>query len=242
MKTALCGLSARVSREALDSIPRPQEFLSPTPYTLTSMKIQAVEQQQPVLRPAPRKTAVAGAAEPQDGYTASALPEKPAIDKADLKQALGNFPTGVTVVTTGQGDARHGMTASSFNSVSLDPPLVLFSAGNDSSTLKELEKNGTFAINLLAADQGEVCYKFAKGTQTERFQGLDTRAAGTTGSPLLPGTLGHFDCEVHQIVPAGDHSIVIGRVVGLEHSQNGEPLTFWGGKLQITEGWARRAK
>lgn len=177
----------------------------------------------------------------EDGFTQStSVAAPPSIDKAELRQALGNFPTGVTVVTSGQGEKRHGMTASSFNSVSLDPPLVLFSAGNDSSTLAALQENGTFAINVLAADQSEVCYKFARGTQAERFAGLELRESPGTGSPLLPGVLGHFDCEVHQIVPAGDHSIVIGRVVRLEQSRQGQPLAFWGGKLQSTEGWARR--
>ena len=199
----------------------------------------------PPLRVAHRKAAAESvSAELQDGFVgslAAAPPEPPAPDPASLRQALGNFPTGVTVITTGEGLQRHGMTASSFNSVSLDPPLVLFSAGNESGTLAALQENGTFTINLLAADQTDLCFRFSKGTPSERFQGLDTRAAASTGSPVLPGTLGHFDCQVHQIVPAGDHCIVIGRVVGMEQSLGGQPLTFWGGKLQNTEGWARRS-
>ena len=164
----------------------------------------------------------------------------PAVDSGALRKALGSFPTGVTVITTGEGDQRHGMTASSFNSVSLDPPLVLFSAGSQSGTLAALRENGSFAINLLAGDQSDLCYRFAKGTPAQRFEGLETRPAAATGSPVLKGSLGHFDCEVHQIVPAGDHCIVIGRVVSMEQTDAGEPLTFWGGKLQSTAGWVRK--
>ena len=169
--------------------------------------------------------------------SAAATPE---VDSGALRKALGGFPTGVTVITTGEGDQRHGMTASSFNSVSLDPPLVLFSAGSQSGTLAALRENGSFAINLLASDQSDLCYRFAKGTPAQRFEGLETRPAAATGSPVLKGSLGHFDCEVHQIVPAGDHCIVIGRVVSMEQTDAGEPLTFWGGKLQSTAGWVRK--
>jgi 3-hydroxy-9,10-secoandrosta-1,3,5(10)-triene-9,17-dione monooxygenase reductase component len=176
---------------------------------------------------------------PVDGYAGPVPDQPPVIDQAGFRKALGNFPTGVTVITTGTGEDKRGMTASSFNSVSLDPPLVLFSASNNSGTLAELKKNGGFVVNLLASNQTDVCYRFARGSHQERFANLETDTSSVTGSPLLRGTLGHFDCRVETIVPAGDHHIIIGRVVDLHNAQQGLPLTTWTSKMQNVDDWAR---
>lgn len=158
------------------------------------------------------------------------------FDSKEFRNAAGRYATGVAVITVGDESERNGMTVNSFTSVSLDPPLISFCPKNESKTLEQIEERGTFAVNVLAADQGELCYQFAGKGDGQKFDGVATHPGDTTGAPLIDGALTQMECEVHSIVPAGDHQIVIGRVVDLEASkQMSEPLLFWSGKVQKSD-------
>ncbi|RWM07158.1 MAG: flavin reductase family protein [Mesorhizobium sp.] len=143
-----------------------------------------------------------------------------------LRNAFGRFATGVTVVTTGTADGPVAITANSFSSVSLDPPLVLWSIGRHSRRFDAFANAAYYAIHVLADDQIELCWRFSKsGTD---FAGLELTWNGH-GVPLLPRALARFECSVADRFPAGDHMILLGRVLELE-TQEGLPLLFAGGK------------
>ena len=149
------------------------------------------------------------------------------IDTQDLRRAFGSFATGVTVVTTLNEDGEPvGFTANSFASVSLDPPLLLVCLAHGMRSFPIFKDTRTFAVNILADDQQDVSSTFAsKGI--DKFSNIRWHG-GTTGSPLLAGVVAWFDCEAHQRVEAGDHTILIGRVVDYGHESRA-PLGFCGG-------------
>lgn len=132
-------------------------------------------------------------------------------DPRELRNAFGTFATGVTVVTTvdAEGSPR-GFTANSFSSVSLDPPLVSVCIANRAGSFPAFSACRNFAVNILSDAQEEVSNAFASPTG-RRFEAVSWHS-GTTGSPLLAGTVAWFDCETHDTVQAGDHLILIGRV------------------------------
>ena len=149
------------------------------------------------------------------------------FDSAKYRQVLGHFPTGVTVVTAASDEGPTGMAVGSFASVSLEPPLVAFFPGKGSASWPLIESAGAFCVNVLAADQEEVCRRFAsKGG--DKFAGLGWRPA-PSGAPLLDGVLAWIDCDIDSVVEAGDHFCVIGRVRELEVSHDGAPLVFFRG-------------
>ncbi len=151
----------------------------------------------------------------------------PAADPKDLRRAFATFATGVTVVTTRDAAGSPiGFTANSFSSVSLEPALVSVCAGTHMRSFAAFSAADTFAINILAEDQQELASTFAS-------RGVDKFAksrwsSGTTGSPLLEGVVAWFDCRVHELVSAGDHVILIGRVVNYAYNDRA-PLGFCGG-------------
>lgn len=149
------------------------------------------------------------------------------IDPAEFRQVMGHWLTGVTVITAGDGGEPIGMAANSFTSVSLDPPLVLFCAGKSSSTWPRIEASGAFAVNLLAGDQEEVSRLMAT-KDADRFASVGYRP-GVTGSPILNGTLAYLDCQIEAKHDAGDHVLVVGRVVDLGVHHEGAPLAFFRG-------------
>lgn len=157
----------------------------------------------------------------------------PTFTQRDYRDCMGTFATGVAVITAGDGLERTGMTVNSITSVSLDPPLLLFCPRNGSHTLAVLREKGTFAVNFLAADQGELCGRFARPCDGDRFEGVSCEAGSCTGAPLLEGSLARLECQVTDIHPGGDHAIVVGRVVGLDSNPEAkEPLLFWAGKIR----------
>ena len=127
---------------------------------------------------------------------------------------LGRFASGVTVVTAISGGAPVGMTCQSFSSVSLDPPLVLFVPAKTSRAWPVIQRSGQFCVNFLAADQAELSNQMAS-RGADKFAGVDWTPARETGSPILDGTLGYVDCQIHTVHEAGDHYVVIGRVLDL---------------------------
>jgi len=141
------------------------------------------------------------------------------FDTTQFKQALSRFPTGVSVITTQQGgDANPaewghsfvGLTASSFNSVSLTPPLVVWSLGLSSRTVPSFQKASHYVINVLSDQQLAVCQQFAFG-QGDRFNGIDYEL-GATGLPVIKGALAWFECRNRSQYPEGDHIIFVGEV------------------------------
>jgi len=159
-----------------------------------------------------------GAAEPKGRSMTSTF------DAADFRKALGAYPTGVTIVTTLSADGvPRGLTANSFTSVSLDPPLVLVCLGKSTSSHAVFTATDRFAVNVLAEDQRAVSSLFASKSPDKFAQAA--WHAGDTGAPLIDGAAANFDCRVHQQVDAGDHTILIGRVVAVDH-QPQRPLGY----------------
>lgn len=137
------------------------------------------------------------------------------LDPRAFRRALGNFATGVTVVTaTAPNGTRVGMTANSFNSVSLDPPLVLWSIDKRSGSYPVFEQASHFAINVLAADQVDISNRFARPSE-DKFVGLDVNI-GAGNAPILADCAARFQCEKYQQIDGGDHWILIGKVVAFD--------------------------
>jgi len=145
-----------------------------------------------------------------------------------LRTVLGNFPTGVVVVTALDAQRQPvGMSAGTFTSVSLDPPLVAFLAALTSTSFPRIRASGSFCINVLSADQEPVCRSFA-ASGSDKFAGIGWHPAGS-GSPLLDGVVAWMDCDIDTIHRAGDHDIVIGRVRELDVASGELPLLFFRG-------------
>lgn len=139
-----------------------------------------------------------------------------------LRDALGRFATGVTVVTCTGPAGPVGITANSFASVSLDPPLVLWSIARGSSRFAAFAGAKGFAIHVLAEDERDLAARFAKAGST--FDGLSV-TPGRGGAPLIAGTLARFDCGLHSAIDGGDHLVMVGRVLGASY-RDGAPLVF----------------
>jgi 3-hydroxy-9,10-secoandrosta-1,3,5(10)-triene-9,17-dione monooxygenase reductase component len=149
-------------------------------------------------------------------------------DIATYRTVLGHFATGVTLITAMDGDEPVGMACNSFTSVSLDPPLVLFCAAKASSTWPKIQPAQRFAANILSEDDEELCRLFAtKGA--DRFKHIAWSDESRTGSPLIHDALAFVDCETVAEHDAGDHVIVVGRVVELGYASEGKPLLFYRG-------------
>lgn len=159
-----------------------------------------------------------------------------AIDPQAFRAALGSFVTGVTIVTASDGSGHDvGVTANSFNSVSLEPPMVLWSLARKSSSLAAFEAASHFAVHVLAADQEDLSNRFAKSGE-DKFAGLDPmRGAG--GAPLLAGAAAQFQCRTAFRHDGGDHVIFVGEVVEFDRSGKA-PLVFHGGRYALA---ARKA-
>ncbi|MBS3979430.1 MAG: flavin reductase family protein [Rhodobacteraceae bacterium] len=145
------------------------------------------------------------------------------------RSVMGCFPTGVTVITvSAAGGARVGVTASSFNTVSMDPPLILWSLSLRAPSLTTFRSVPHFAVNVLAEGQDALARHFARPSE-DKFAGIATRP-GLTGAPLIEGALAHIECRVAQRYAGGDHEIMLGEVVALSQGE-GEPLVFRGGRF-----------
>lgn len=160
--------------------------------------------------------------------SAQALP--PSFSPADFRAALGMFATGVTIVTarTVEGELV-GLTANSFNSVSIDPPLVLWSLSNRAASLAVFSTGSHYAINILSTDQKDLATQFAS-KQTDRWAGAGY-TLGTGGAPLLDGAVAQFECFNRSRYEEGDHVIFVGQVERCTHRAGAAPLLFHGGKF-----------
>jgi len=147
-----------------------------------------------------------------------------------FRLAAGRFASGVTVVTTRNGDYLYGITATSFVSLSLNPLLVTVSINLHSPILDEIRSSGAFAVNVLASDQQEVSTHFAtrgRGRAEGRFDGVET-SDEQTGAPIITGSLSWFDCRLYTTLEGGDHVILVGEVMAAG-GKGGEPLLYWSG-------------
>jgi 3-hydroxy-9,10-secoandrosta-1,3,5(10)-triene-9,17-dione monooxygenase reductase component len=144
-----------------------------------------------------------------------------------MRTVLGHFATGITIVTATDAGAPVGMACNSFTSVSLEPPLVLFCAAKSSTTWPRIQAAGKWAANILGEDDEEVSRLFAQ-KDAERFAHMTFRP-GQSGAPILDRTLAFVDCETDAEHDAGDHVIVVGRVLELGYQSEGKPLLFYRG-------------
>lgn len=153
----------------------------------------------------------------------------PEFDIQHFRKALSQFATGVTVITTRLEDGSFlGLTASSFNSVSLDPPLVLWSLAQTANSLPVFSGNSHYVINILSAEQGPLAERFARRIEN-RFEGVDFTLS-YTGLPVLKGAAAWFECHNRSRYPEGDHVIFVGEVERCSFDTQA-PLIFHGGRL-----------
>ena len=141
-----------------------------------------------------------------------------------LRDALSCFATGVAIVTTHDGAQNIGMTCSTFNSVSLDPPLVLWNLQRHVESAGAFLGSDGYTVSVLSAQQTNLAMHFSQGSQQERFAAIDAEDA-PSGRVIIPGCVAWFDCNLHQAVSAGDHEIMLGKVEAFEH-YSGEGLIF----------------
>ncbi|MEE1835256.1 flavin reductase family protein [Streptomyces sp. SP17KL33] len=202
--------------------------------------------------------------------------ERAPVDQAEFRRVLGNFATGVTVITApgaqraaealpesgtpaesvapaasvapaksgilaeSEAPAESGIPAvpppaagfacQSFSALSLDPPLVVFMVGRTSTTWPRIARAGVFCVNVLGAEQGELCRRFAV-SGADKFAGVAHTPAPATGSPRLTGAPAWIDCTIHAVHPGGDHLIVVGRVEALGTDTEATPLLFHRGRF-----------
>lgn len=142
-----------------------------------------------------------------------------------FKDIMGNYPTGVTIITTTAGSGVPvGLTVNSFASVSLDPLMLLWSIDHRVSSLKEFTEGGKFAVHVLAENQTEICKTFASSHE-DRFSVCEWTQSDN-GLPIIEGAFGVFECELFKAVEAGDHTILIGNVVDLKVDITKDPMLY----------------
>lgn len=149
------------------------------------------------------------------------------VDSTLFREVLGRFPTGVVVVTALDGDEPLGMVVGSFTSVSLDPALVAYLPTRTSNSYARLKKLSSFCVNVLSVEQESLCRQFSM-RGVDKYAGVNWRSA-PSGSPILTEAVAWIDCDVEQVVEAGDHDIVIGRVRDLGQGAETLPLLFFQG-------------
>jgi flavin reductase (DIM6/NTAB) family NADH-FMN oxidoreductase RutF len=155
-----------------------------------------------------------------------------------FRQAAGRFASGVTVVTTRASEGAYGVTVSSFASLSLNPLLVTVSINRSSRLLDHVRSAQAFAVSVLASDQQQVARYFAASGRSPEPHGFSTvpTTVQQTGAPIIEGCLSWFDCTLEDILPGGDHEILVGRVAAAG-GRTGEPLVYWAGEYRaLTAG------
>jgi 3-hydroxy-9,10-secoandrosta-1,3,5(10)-triene-9,17-dione monooxygenase reductase component len=151
-------------------------------------------------------------------------PERVTITSDLMRRTMGCFATGVVIITAMGPDEPVGMAVNSFVSVSLDPPLVMFCAGRTSTTWPSIKRAGHFCANVLTAAQERLARRFA--ARGDRYAGV-SYAHGVSGAPILDGVHAYADCEITDQHHAGDHLLVIGRVLDLHSEPGSAPLLFY---------------
>ncbi len=164
------------------------------------------------------------------------------VDPKAFKSALGAFASGVTVVTVSTDEGDHGMTASAFTSLSLEPPLVLVCIQNGNRAYDLIDDKGSFAISILSREQETLSNRFAGGLvdangqwqpwpeDRDKFDDLSFERGETSGAPLLGGALANLDCSLEALLPGGDHGIFVGRVEQIRTGEGTSPLLYHRGR------------
>ena len=150
------------------------------------------------------------------------------VNADEFRAAMRRWATGVTIVTAQYGTVRHGMTVSSFTSISLEPPLVVVSLEHTASTTQLIQSSGAFGVSILADDQQVISDRFAGRIVevSDKFAGLEWTGL-ITGAPLLVDALAGFDCRVMSSHTVGTHILFIGEVLALRSSSNSNPLIYF---------------
>ncbi|WP_137387607.1 flavin reductase family protein [Rhodoligotrophos defluvii] len=170
--------------------------------------------------------------------SATAQNYQPELDPRELRRAFGSYVTGITIITTwGDDGSPRGMTANSFTSVSLDPPLLLVCVGKSASSYPAFRKATVFGVNLLHEGQKDISSLFASKV-TDKFAGVG-HGPVHTGAPILKDCLTWFDCTVHERIDAGDHMILIGRIHAFE-TRPAMPLGFYSGRYMSVDPTLRQ--
>lgn len=151
------------------------------------------------------------------------------IDSSDFRRVLGNYPTGVCVITAvGEEGAHAAMVVGTFTSVSLDPPLVGFFPDKRSSSWPLIERAGRFCVNVLASDQRDLCRQMAVSGK-DKFANVSFDISAH-GSPRLADAVAWIDCDLHNVVETGDHYLVLGHVLAMEVVRDTDPMLFFRGR------------
>ena len=157
-------------------------------------------------------------------------PALPAVGERDFRRTLGLFATGITVVTARNRLDIHAMTANSFTSVSLEPPLVVVCVHQGSRLQWLIRRAGTFALSVLAADQEPTARHFAdrrRPAGLAQLGSVDWFSGPVTGAPLLGGCLAWLECTLHDAIASGDHEVLVGQVQWVARSERWDPLLFF---------------
>jgi 3-hydroxy-9,10-secoandrosta-1,3,5(10)-triene-9,17-dione monooxygenase reductase component len=153
------------------------------------------------------------------------------VDPALFRHALSHFCTGVTVMAGLDGDEPVGLACQSFSSLSLDPPLVLFCPGRNSTSWPRIRAGGRFAVNVLAEDQQKICMAFGSPTGA-KFTSTPWRTTDG-GAVVIGGVLAWLDCTIEAVHDGGDHEIVVGRVQELRVERDHRPLLYFRGRYVL---------
>jgi flavin reductase (DIM6/NTAB) family NADH-FMN oxidoreductase RutF len=146
------------------------------------------------------------------------------LDQARFREVLGHFATGVTIVTASEDGEPVGFSCQAFAALSLDPPMVILAPAKSSTSWPRIAEAGAFAVNILAEHQEAICRNFAV-SGADKFDGV-AWTAGTTGAPIIKGSLATIECTLGAIYEGGDHELVTGHVVAMEVG-SGSPLLFY---------------
>src|SRR5882757_5035925 len=175
---------------------------------------------------------------PAEADPRAARPRGAPSDPAQLRSVFGRFATGITVVTAGGQSTPRGMTANSFTSVSLEPPLVLVCVLREAAMHEAILECGSFAVSVLAAHQEPVARHFANRGRPrgdQEFSVVHSVPGACTGAPVLSGALAWLECGLHAVYDGGDHSIFLGEVLDLGRSPGEDALLFYGGDFHRLE-------
>lgn len=153
-----------------------------------------------------------------------------ALKHQALKEAMGCFATGIAVVTTRYDGGDYGMTCNSFNTVSLEPPLVLWSVRRASASHDAFIRGAGYTVSILGADQEDIAHRFTRGTPEEQFADLPATRL-PTGRLVIDGAVAWFDCALEKAIEAGDHDVLIGRVLEFA-STSKDPLGYLRGEFK----------
>ena len=157
------------------------------------------------------------------------------VDAAHFRKALGHFATGITVISTVDHEGKPvGITANSFNSVSLDPPLILFSLAKTAFSLAAFASHRHFAVNILKEGQDALSNRFATPS-ADKWAGVE-HTTWDSGCPILVDSLASFECRVRNIYDGGDHLIFVGEVLQLFSESEGRPLIYYAGRYGSLAG------